>query len=340
MRARILAVIILVIFLIIPITLYWYLTTQKIATVSFTVPSQAEFSVKMVGTFGVDGLPLADTVLFYEKTCVSTCVIGPILPAKYSLTIASKDKISITDDISVDAGANIEKSYTLLEDVPFSLVGQINADTSSIENFINNAKNNNLGDYKAIGIDIKNRVWVWRSTDSSSQIGILTLEKFSPIKNTNTILLDARMDETRSVIIASVGSEHLILMPIDLSDEKEIIFSSSDIVSVVPGDTWKLKTNTTSIELRGDRFIEDIRFSDSIDISPDIRLGYIDQKDTKKLSLSNLPSGKSVLIRLDRKTGNTIIIKDGVDIKSFFYFNKKPAYIDTVGNIFLLDINK
>lgn len=55
--------------------------------------------------------------------------------------------------------------------------------------------------------------------------------------------------------------------------------------------------------------IEDIRFTSSIDLSSGIRIGYIDKKDAKKLSLANLPPIESVLIRLDRITGESVILR-------------------------------
>ena len=83
--------------------------------------------------------------------------------------------------------------------------------------------------------------------------------------------------------------------------------------------------------------MEDIRFTNSISLSPEIRIGYIDKKDTKKLSIANLPLTESVLIRLDRTTGEGVVLRRGFDIRTLFFYNNKPAYIDTSENIYLIE---
>ena len=135
------------------------------------------------------------------------------------------------------------------------------------------------------------------------QVGILSNERFVPIRNISTPILRAYMDMTRSVVIFDLTSSRTLLIPTDLSGEQEIATTHDrPIISVVPGTPWKIRTSSGSYELSGERLIEDIRFSDSIDISPQIRLGYIDRDDTTKLKLANLPLGESLLIRLDRST--------------------------------------
>jgi hypothetical protein len=146
-------------------------------------------------------------------------------------------------------------------------------------------------------------VWVSSKKDTIVQVGILSNERFVPIRNISTPIVRISMDLTRSVVIIDLASSRTLLIPVDLSGEREI-GSNPDrpIISVVPGSRWKILTSSGSHELVGERLIEDIRFSDSIDISPEIRLGYIDKKDTSKLRLANLPLGQSLLIRLDRTT--------------------------------------
>ncbi len=51
------------------------------------------------------------------------------------------------------------------------------------------------------------------------------------------------------------------------------------------------------------------RFTDWLDISDRVRIGYISADDTKKLQLSNMNLGQSVLILLDRYTGQSSIIQ-------------------------------
>ena len=129
-----------------------------------------------------------------------------------------------------------------------------------------------------------------------------------PIRNISTPIVSTTIDISRSVVIISLTSGRTLLIPTDLSGEQEITTPSARISSVVSGNLWKILTSSGSYELSGDRIIEDIRFSDSIDISPQIRLGYIDKNDTTKLALANLPLGESLVIRLDRSTGESTIV--------------------------------
>ena len=123
----------------------------------------------------------------------------------------------------------------------------------------------------------------------------------------------------------------------DLTNEKEVSLPSDmDIVSVIPGDTWRFLTHSGTFELKGDRLVEDIRFTNSIDISPRIRIGYIDKKDTTKLSLGNFPLTDSLIIRLDRVTGESVVLRRGIDIRTLFYYNGAPAYIDLSGKIYTI----
>ena len=86
----------------------------------------------------------------------------------------------------------------------------------------------------------------------------------------------------------------------------------------------------------GEKEIEDIRFTDAIDLTPYIRLGYIDQKDTQKLSLGNFAPGQSVLIRLDRTTGESVVVRKGMGIASLLLYRNAPAYMDSTGDIYTI----
>ena len=46
-----------------------------------------------------------------------------------------------------------------------------------------------------------------------------------------------------------------------------------------------------------------------VDINPRIRIGYISKNDVKKLSLGNFPLSDSVLIQIDRITGESVILR-------------------------------
>ncbi len=75
-----------------------------------------------------------------------------------------------------------------------------------------------------------------------------------------------------------------------------------------------MRTETGSFVIDSDKITEDIRFTDAIDLTPEIRLGYIDKNDTAKLSIGNFVPNQSVLVRLDRTTGEGVTVRKGIDI--------------------------
>ena len=234
MRARIIAVLILILLIGIPVWAYYYLTTREIASLSISAWTGSVFSVRLLGSWGIDGLPLADRALSYSQDCITECRISPILPARYTLTLTSSGSITLRDDISIDTGNELYRAYTLIRDISFN-----------------------------------------------------------------------RID-------------------------------SPDLSSVASWSTWHIRTETGSSIGDGENRIEDIRFTDAIDLSSGIRLGYIDQKDTKKLSLANLPLGQSILVRLDRNTGESSIVRTGMDIWAFILYRGLPAYMDSRWGIFAI----
>ncbi len=108
-----------------------------------------------------------------------------------------------------------------------------------------------------------------------------------------------------------MGTADTIVRSYVFSDD--IIFESvrqiEGTLDISSGSLWHTRTDTGSYTTRNNVLIEDIRFTDAIDLSPDIRLGYIDRDDTAKLSLGNFPLGQSVLLRLDRTTGESTIVR-------------------------------
>lgn len=119
MRARILAVVILLVLIALPLYLYYYFTTQRIASISVSAGSGTIFSVQMAGTFGMDGLPLMDKALLYQKDCIESCTLSPVIPATYTVTLTSSGKTTLTDTIAIDSGEKIIKSYGFSADVTF-----------------------------------------------------------------------------------------------------------------------------------------------------------------------------------------------------------------------------
>ena len=209
MRARLLAFLILIVLVAIPAGAYYYFTSRSIASLEISAGSGVIFTARLTGSFGVDGLPLADRALVYSQECISQCSITPILPARYTLTLVSSGQTDVSDIILVNTADQLTRSYGFTRDITLQSVGNI------------------------------------------SEIG-----------NTSS------------------------------------------------GSTWHLRTETGSFTAHGDEYNEDIRFTDAIDLTPEIRLGYIDKNDTTKLSIGNFAIGNSVLVRLDRETGESRVVRE------------------------------
>lgn len=233
MRARLLAFIILIMLLAIPVFGYYYFTSRTIASIDIFAGSGIIFTAHLTGSFGLDGLPLADQALIYNQECISGCTITPILPARYTLTLTSSGKIDITDTLIVATADQLTRAYVF----------------------------------------------------------------------------------TRDIILKSVGN-------------------ISDIRDISSGSTWHIRTETGSLIRDGENETEDIRFTDAIDLTPEIRLGYIDKNDTAKLSIGNFVPNQSVLVRLDRTTGESVIVRKGIDIQILLLYRGLPAYVDSVGGVY------
>ena len=339
MRSRILAIIILLILIVIPIALYLYFTRQEIASLAIHGNTGSVFTAHLSGSFWVDGLPLADRVLTYESTCTENCTLSPILPAQYLLTLTSNGKTTITDHFVVNTGNKITKSYTFYDDAIFTRTGTLLHENVNIQALLDDAKSQGVGDFTSIGVDIKGRLWVSRTLGTLTQIGILSSERFTLLRNIVTPVSSVTLDTAGSFLVIRLAWSETMLISIDLSEEKQVSLpDSSRIVSVIPGDIWKVRTDSGSVTLQDDRITTDIRFTDSIDISPEIRLGYIDKNDNQRLSLGNFPLGESVLIRLDRATGESHVVRTGMDIQFFLFYHERPAYADGAGTVFTIDI--
>jgi hypothetical protein len=234
MRARILAGLILILLVVVPAWLYYHFTVRQVASIEIRVSSGSVFSVDMIGSFGIDGLPLADRALVYHQDCISSCMITPVLPARYNISITSSGQITLYDTVSINTADRVSREYVFQKDISLTPV---------------------TGAYQSL---------------------------------------------------------------------------------ISSGSIWHVRTSSGSFVLQWEDLIEDIRFTDAIDLDHDTRLGYIDATDSKKLSLGNFPLGQSVLIRLNRITGESVVLRKGIDVRVFIQYDQHPAYMDSIGNIFLI----
>ena len=89
MRARLYAVLILVLLIGIPAVLYWYFFTENTASLTVRTTGAGEFQIELAGTLDNDSLPLADRLLSVQKRCKTECTIAPIAPIRYTVTLTS-----------------------------------------------------------------------------------------------------------------------------------------------------------------------------------------------------------------------------------------------------------
>lgn len=125
MHARLLAFLILIVLVAIPAFGYYYFTSRAIASIEISAGSGVIFTARLTGSFGVDGLPLADRALSYSQGCVSRCLFTPILPARYTLTLVSSGQTDVSDTILVTTADQTTRSYAFTHDIILSSVGNI-----------------------------------------------------------------------------------------------------------------------------------------------------------------------------------------------------------------------
>lgn len=114
-----------------------------------------------------------------------------------------------------------------------------------------------------------------------------------------------------------------------MDGRKSIIFPYNETVTLVNSDNfWKIRTKKNVYTFENGDWRKNPRFTDYIDISPSLRIGYIAASDTEKIALQNLKQDTSYIISLDRDTGTSKILKTGITIQGFFFHEGKPAFLD------------
>lgn len=125
MRARLLAFLILILLVAVPAFAYYYFTARSIASVDISAGSGVIFTARLVGSWDIDGLPLADRALSYSQDCISRCTIAPILPARYTLMLVSSGQTDISDNLIIHTADQLSRAYVFTRDIVFTTVGNI-----------------------------------------------------------------------------------------------------------------------------------------------------------------------------------------------------------------------
>lgn len=338
MRARLYAVLILVLLIGISGGIYWYFFTENTASLTVTIAWGEVFQVALAGTLDNENLPLADRFLNLKRDCVSVCTLSPIAPIRYTLRLTSPGKTTITDDIVIGVGEDAVRTYTFMDDVVIAPVdttvtGNISIGTAIVANAMKSDTNYS---YTLIWVDADNRVYTERESPIGRDIWILSLEKFQSLYRMPKWAGRFAFDITGKYLIAPIFSDKTLILSLDTKIQKEL-----PIINVLGYVWWKeekiLTTSGVILWISSSYWLNP-RFTDWLDISPTERLGYIDKSDWDKLSLSNLPTWESVLVRLDRITWQSSVIKRWVDMVFMFFLWDMPVYRDRDGKIWEIQL--
>lgn len=340
MRIRVLAGVILILFVWVPLSFYWYFFNQRISTILISSPETPIFSIRLEWTLSSSWLPLADKFLVYEQECYRSCQFWPIPPIHYGLTMTSTGYVDVQEDISLATGEKKEISLALHKDVKIiDSTGSFLVDIRLWDSLVENANKNLWGGFSLVGINERNRVYALRKSENTYQIGMLSTEKFIPFRNLPPWVISAKLDETKNYFVFSFSDGNSLSVSVTMDDEVEAPLIPDSVVKLVNG-TWKFRTNTWVYILQNKSLQLNPRFSDFLDISDTERIWYIWSYDTERLKLSNFPESQSILIFLNRKTGESYVLKRNIDIKALFFYEWKPAYVDSFWRVWYVDYKK
>lgn len=328
MRSKILAFLILAIFLVVPGSVYWYYYHIKVSSASFAASEDIDFTVSLQWTLNYAFLPFADKALAFSQKCHTSCTISPIPPVDYSFTITADGKTAISDTLSLSHEKSYNYTFELLQEVKFEKVADFLYDESLPQTLALNANDTFTGSYISLWVLRNKHNFALRNNENTSEIGTITPDKFSPLFTLPFSFVSGRTDLSKNYfILERTSGEQYIVSPIW---KNALIFPYPDrIVSLdKQNDVWKVKTEKSVYTYENNTWTENSRFSDYIDISPRYRIWYINESDVKKLNLGNFPSGHSLFLLLDRSNANISIIAKDRNIKGFLYYDWVPAYLN------------
>lgn len=162
MRSKILAIIILSSFLIIPGIFYWYFFHQNTSSVTFrTSESGVEFDILLSGTFEYTYLPIADKALVFHEKCQSECTLV-LPPVKYDVVLSSSGKEDIHENISLERGKTISVPVDFSQVFQFLPVSGVFDDETLMTASLQNANSSFSGKFFPVGIGMGSKIFTWR----------------------------------------------------------------------------------------------------------------------------------------------------------------------------------
>ena len=339
MRARLSALLILLVCIGIPAWLYWYFFRQQVASIHLIIPEGISYHVTLQWKLQNDSLPLADKLIRIERECLWTCVISPVAPIRYDLMLTSSGKVNITDNIALTVSEQKFLNYAFREDIAIEqadilLLGNPDIGAALVGNAV---KKDPDFTYTLVGVWRDDVVYAERISPTSRELGILSLERFSPLLDIPSWVGALSLDITGEYFIAPVFSTKTLLIARDISSQKEVPIRGVIWYSEGITESRILTDSGVVTEWRGS-YGSNPRFTDWLDVSLSARIGYISRDDTERLALSNLPQGESILLSLDRATGKTQILKRWVDIRFLFLSQGVPVFLDSAGKAWRIGV--
>lgn len=133
MRIKIFAILILLILVGLPGSIYWYLFSRNVSGIAFVVEGSTEFRVKLSGKFSFKYFPLFDKIFEYESLCHGSCIFSPIPPLSYDVLISSSGSALIDDRIPLSLG-EMKKYYPqFAPTLSLERIGHVDEDPTYLE---------------------------------------------------------------------------------------------------------------------------------------------------------------------------------------------------------------
>lgn len=237
------------------------------------------------------------------------------------MTITSSGMTTIEDTITLTTKEEYKYDVRLEKSPVFDKIGKIiDTDMTLIDGIVENANMYFTGSFISIGQIPSGKIYAIRKSEEGSDIGILTLERFSPLFSLPFFVESASLDRSRQFLILRRDATESFLISLD--GTLSVSFPFPDAVEIVQNisNTWKVLTRDGVMTLSSLGWEKNPRFRDYIDISPEYRLGYLSKDDKEKKSLQNIDSAESLFLLLDRKSTIVRTIEKGREIIGFISY--------------------
>lgn len=330
MRARLIAVLILILLVGWPSYLYWYFYKKNISSLVFLSDSNESYTVSLEGKLEYKYFPLLDDVFRYKSTCMESCIFTPIPPIRYTLHISTTGREDIMDTIDLTTWET-KKYPVILPKVLF---------TEKIWKMASTSAPVTLPWVTPIGITSWWKSVAFTSDKDGGEVWIINNNQFLTLFRSQKSLESAYLDETRSFVIVPDSAAKQAIYSLDGRNQGTVFPNLEKILMVTTTDwlEWKVQTEQALYESEGWFWKKNIRFTDFIDLGPRYRLAFLRKTQKEKFELQNIAVGTSLIVLLDRVSNEMTILRKGYEILWFFQVNGAPALLDTKGDFYRIEL--